>query len=71
MRVDLTQAQALGVGDAIEGDGNTVVSGAPLSLRTNKSLLALFVELLIPKAWADIQLESLTNVIAWKEDGSI
>lgn len=72
MQVDFSDANALGLGSAIDRD--TIEELASLS-RPNyqqPDLLHAIAAMLFPKAWADgADFESLTNALGWDENGDL
>lgn len=72
MRVDFSEASALGLGSVVERDTIPVATIKGLGLEQRTALLPTLVGLLFADAIADgVTLESLTNAIGWNDDGDL
>ncbi|UVW36133.1 hypothetical protein NYF23_05845 [SAR92 clade bacterium H455] len=72
LRMDFSASSSLGLGSALSAESNLVAATIPQSLKSDRTLLKLIVDILVPKAWAnDVPLSSLTNAITWDDQGSI
>jgi hypothetical protein len=71
MQLDFSDANALGLGSAIDRD--SIESLASVVKNNNKpSLLRLLAATLFPKAWAnDTNLDALTNALGWDDNGDL
>jgi hypothetical protein len=72
LQVNLTDVESLGLGEKI--DATAEVATARFD-RNNKTLadrlLAAFIEVIAPKAYANDMLSAQTNAISWDENGNI
>ncbi|MDC1514246.1 hypothetical protein N8456_09150 [Porticoccaceae bacterium] len=72
LRMDFSASSSLGLGSALSVDSNEVAVAIPKSLKSDRTLLRLLVDILVPKAWAnDVTLAALTNAITWDDQGTI
>jgi hypothetical protein len=72
LRMDFSASSSLGLGSALSDESNAVAASIPQAIKSDRTLLKLIVDILVPKAWAsDVTLSVLTNAITWDDQGSI
>ena len=71
MQLDFSDANALGLGSAIDRDSIGNVASV-FDNSQNPKLMHLIAAALFPKAWAnDVTLDALTNALGWDENGDL
>ena len=72
LRMDFSASSSLGLGSVLSAESNAVAASIPQAIKSDRTLLKLIVDILVPKAWAsDVTLSVLTNAITWDDQGSI
>ena len=66
LKLNLSDAAALGLGEAINSTANNVAA-----LPASAIFLQYIFDFLITESWADGDLEALTNLISWDESGAV